>query len=363
MMLSTCRRLNVLFQTILIGHIIFQCSVKASPVGTITIGNISCLHDNLHGDIKHTINPKMASSSVVYFKIKIVRGNQTFKEVELAGDHVVLRKQCPKAGECLTLSANIEVIKNITQKYESKSSNVVKFCEEHAHSSKETPMHIKTSQTMGKEIVINVHSNSSMAHAHGQHYSRFYVAKIQYTNKTQTILRFNGIFKTKKLKMDECVQVMFRVGFLLSYEKTSSRVKYSKWNTQKTYCVTVDEDTNLQYEAEREILHIVLSCTIPALTIVALIVWAFISYYRKRGVDEDLQISIQSFEEGLLDSNRSSHCSPNRGNTNTLLLTEQAPKKSGNDDKLYSSNEEELGRILSCSGTDADLRESKKVDF
>ena len=57
----------------------------------------------------------------------------------------------------------------------------------------------------------------------------------------QTMLRFNGIFKTKRLQTDECVQVMFRVGYLVSYDKTSSKVKYSKWNTQKTYCITVKE--------------------------------------------------------------------------------------------------------------------------
>lgn len=67
-----------------------------------------------------------------------------------------------------------------------------------------------------------------------------------------------------------------------------------------------------------------------------------------------------------LGSGSSGHSSPRHlngmggGGHHTLLLTEQPPKKKGGDDKLYSSNEEELGKILSCSGTDSDNRDTLK---
>jgi hypothetical protein len=43
-----------------------------------------------------------------------------------------------------------------------------------------------------------------------------------------------------------------------------------------------------------------------------------------------------------------------------MLLTEHPPKKKECDDKLYSSNEEELGKILSCSASDSVMKEARK---
>ena len=76
--------------------------------------------------------------------------------------------------------------------------------------------------------------------------------------------------------------------------------------------------------------------------------------------------SISVFIIIQLGSGSSGNSSPNHingiegGGHHTLLLTEQPPKKKGGDDKLYSSNEEELGKILSCSGTDSDNRDTLK---
>ena len=42
----------------------------------------------------------------------------------------MFEKRCPGVGNCITLNANIEIVKNITQKYESKQSTNVQFCQE-----------------------------------------------------------------------------------------------------------------------------------------------------------------------------------------------------------------------------------------
>ena len=46
-------------------------------MGKVTIGNITCLHGNLHGDLVYKLHESAVTLGMLYFRIRITKGNQT----------------------------------------------------------------------------------------------------------------------------------------------------------------------------------------------------------------------------------------------------------------------------------------------